>query len=843
MGKKLNKLYECVLIKFSNEFDKEYYLQNNPDIQKSSISPLKHFCNYGWKEGRNPSQEFDVSYYLSRYPDVKDSGMNPLLHYIRYGKKEGRRINEKGFVIKHYTLVEKVLFLLKDAKEKPFLVTKFIYELRQHGFRRTLAKTKFFLRKNLTVTEVLPGEDISQEREKIRVVPYYIDITRGKCIAEFGEDVSIGVHMYVDSMDGLKKLLQRLKLFRRFDLFLSVTESFETATLESMLKTEVQGIQKFIVKKVPSYLGAMGSLVTQYGKELLAYDNIIHLHTCKDDNLNLILDESGVQSGEIFALLQKNVKIVFAQESEGAIKDPTGWYGNQSRAKRFLQKYTDSNISEFPKIEFPQNGMFWAKSAALQTLLKLSLKSEEFEKDNNLNELLKQLILVFASSYEGESYVIYQGDTLRDYRYYEEQKDFSDAIVHDDIKVLSYYLGQFHPIPENDEWHGKGFTEWTNVRSAYPLYEGHYQQHIPHEDIGYYMLNNPDILRKQADMMKKSGVYGQIFYHYWFTGKLILEKPVQMLLEHKDIDMPFCFCWANENWTKRWDGNEAEILLGQEYSAKDARAFIQYLIPFFQDERYIKVDGRPMLYVYRPSSIPNEKEYVDIWKEECEKAGLKAPYVVAVLTRGAVNPKEHFMDAGVERILHDWTGGAVPDIKNTLKQYHSMTGSVLSYDEVAAFYESQMDEKKFTYFRSISPMWDNTARYKEGAILLDRPSPYRFQKWFEQLIVYTKKTLPQKERFLIVNAWNEWAEGAHLEPDTYHGYACLNAIGRALSNTPYAQLPNVGAEIPQNSKINIVISKRLKKELATRSSLPSAVRHRVCILTISPVSTVFFMAS
>ena len=166
-------------------------------------------------------------------------------------------------------------------------------------------------------------------------------------------------------------------------------------------------------------------------------------------------------------------------------------------------------------------------------------------------------------------YSIYANETLTDYMYYEDQRDYSKIIKHKNIKVLSYYLGQFHPIPENDEWHGKGFTEWTNVKRAYPLFKGHYQQHIPHTDLGYYILDNPEILKKQANMMKKAGVYGQIFYHYWFTGKLILEKPVQMLLKNKDIDMPFCFCWANENWTRRWDGEDDDVLLGQTYSKRN----------------------------------------------------------------------------------------------------------------------------------------------------------------------------------------------------------------------------------------------------------------------------------
>jgi len=396
-----------------------------------------------------------------------------------------------------------------------------------------------------------------------------------------------------------------------------------------------------------------------------------------------------------------------------------------------------------------------------------------------------------------------------DFRFYEEQNDYSKRIKHRSIKILSYYLPQFHPIPENDKWHGDGFTEWHKVRGANPLFYGHYQQHVPHEDIGYYLLDSPIILKKQADMMKKAGIFGQIFYHYWFTGKLILEKPAQMLLENKDIEMPFCFCWANENWTKKWDGNEKEILLGQDYSKEDAAKFIKYLIPFFKDERYIKISGRPVLFIYRSASFPNFKIYKEIWANECIKNGLPRPYLVATLTRGVTNPSNYNMDAAVERVLHDWTDGNVSETKNELVQYSVMNGSVLQYDSVADYYISKEENNPFVYFRSIVPNWDNTARYGENASLLYESTPGKFQSWLKYLINWSKIRLRENERFIIVNAWNEWAEGAHLEPDTKFGYAYLNSIGRALSDVDYDCSQLINVEIPENINIKITFSQEV----------------------------------
>lgn len=390
-----------------------------------------------------------------------------------------------------------------------------------------------------------------------------------------------------------------------------------------------------------------------------------------------------------------------------------------------------------------------------------------------------------------------------DYRYYEKQQDFTDRIDND-IKVLSYYLPQFHTTPENDEWHGEGFTEWTNTKKASPLFQGHYQPHAPHPDLGYYTLETSDAFYTQLELMKKSGVHGQIFYHYWFDGRLILEKPAKLLLANAEIDMPFCFCWANENWTRAWDGDERDILIEQKYSDDDANEFIKYLIPFFKDKRYISIDERPVIFIYRLASIPNFEEYKKRWALECTNAGLKEPYIVATLTRDTYDPRDHDVDAGVERVLHDWTKNEVSPIHNQLRFNNSFNGSVLSYDEVARHYSTSEHTSDYTYFRSIVPIWDNTARHDSKAYLVHGSNPYQFQKWLESLVSSTQKNLPNDKQFIIVNAWNEWAEGAHLEPDEMFGYSYLNSVGRALSHTPFAD--PVSNEQVKVSNVHITVS-------------------------------------
>lgn len=365
---------------------------------------------------------------------------------------------------------------------------------------------------------------------------------------------------------------------------------------------------------------------------------------------------------------------------------------------------------------------------------------------------------------------------------YEDKYDFTcKSRKNKDIKILSYYLPQFDTNPINDKYHGKGFTEWTNVASAEPLFNGHYQQHVPHKEIGYYHLNSVDVLKKQAEFMKKVGLFGQIFYHYWFSGKMILEKPAQMLLDNKDIDMPFCFCWANENWTKKWDGNVRETILEQVYSKEDAASFIQYLIPFFKDKRYITVDDHPVLFIYRVESIPNFiDDYLTVWIEECEKAGIKKPYLVATLIRGVTSPKPYKMDAAVERCPYDWGEVINTEITNQMDYYESPASRVFDYKRIVEHCLNLKYSGEFPVYKSAFTNWDNTARYKEKAFIVHESSPRDFQKWVKQLISYSHTNLPENQRFIVINAWNEWAEGAHLEPDEKYGFAYLNSIGREL---------------------------------------------------------------
>lgn len=849
----------------SELFDADYYLSTYEDVRAAGINPLQHYIEQGWREGRDPSAGFSTKAYLDNYPDVRLRRINPLIHYLRHGYYEGRSIYDiKG---RNYHLSRKVgrhrlaIQLLNLVAQQPQLLSRFVREARRGGLRHALAIAVRKLKlsqKRLALNQVSKplGDAALTEYEVLKVVPYYLDPYLSEVPTTAPGMVAVHLHLSGEQLSG--HWLSYLKNVPvEFDLFISRSSGDSSKFDDRALRAAVPLLRKLVVEVVPGQVGAIAALIAQFGIRLKAYDVLAHFHdeagsVENDDGSGVrerleLLCGSPANVGQILQLLGGDAKVVYPVDTrpESAIYHQAGWTDAGNVIVTALEKYREIDATTFPSAQFPRVGLFWARVGTISDLLQLPLQFEHFASSEDavagdlLSRSLERLVLVHTTTSEGRNYQLEAPQISHEPReYYEPQVDYSASITHDTIKVLAYYLPQFHPTPENDEWHGTGFTEWYKVRSANPLFHGHYQQHVPHEDIGYYHLDGPDKLQQQAEMMKKSGVHGLIFYHYWFTGRMILEKPAQMLLDNPQINMPFSFCWANENWTRRWDGNEAEILLGQIYSKEDARGFIRYLIPFFKDERYIKVDGRPMLHVYRPSSIEHIDEYLAVWREECEREGLKAPYMVATLTRGATNPQDHGMDSAVERVLHDWTADAVQDTRSQLRPYWPLEGNIINYPEVADHYMGQDLGKDFTLFRSLVPTWDNTARYGNRAYVLNNFTTEKFQSWFEFLVDYSEQNLPEDRRYVVVNAWNEWAEGAHLEPDTRFGYGYLNSIGRALSGQPFSATAD--CVLPADLKLNVVLTPeaeaRLEAEPESRrkflACLANSDAFKVCSVSV-----------
>jgi hypothetical protein len=358
------------------------------------------------------------------------------------------------------------------------------------------------------------------------------------------------------------------------------------------------------------------------------------------------------------------------------------------------------------------------------------------------------------------------------------------------VRPIAFYLPQYHPIPENDSWWGEGFTEWTNVSKARPRFSKHYQPHVP-ADLGFYDLRLPEARQAQADLAREYGIYGFCYYSYWFNGKRLLSRPFDEVLASGEPDFPFCLCWANENWTRVWNGLDKDILIEQSYSEEDDRQHIRWLANAFRDKRYIKVGDRPLFLVYRARSIPDPVKTTSIWRDEARKLGFKELYLCRVesFAEEREPPACLGFDASVE-FQPDWSSfpALTPPLRRS-RVWRRLTrwglsskvyeqNDVYSYKRVANLMRRR-DVPPYKRFPGVTPGWDNTPRREHGAIILKGSTPKLYCRWLKATLRRFEPYGPG-ENLVFINAWNEWAEGNHLEPDKRWGRAYLEATRRAL---------------------------------------------------------------
>jgi hypothetical protein len=341
-------------------------------------------------------------------------------------------------------------------------------------------------------------------------------------------------------------------------------------------------------------------------------------------------------------------------------------------------------------------------------------------------------------------------------------------------KALAFYLPQYHPIPENDEWWGKGFTEWRNVTKARPLFPGHYQPHVPGE-LGYYDLRVPEVRAAQANLAREHGVHGFVYYHYWFHGRRLLERPFEDVLSSGEPDFPFALCWANEEWTRGWDAQTGHVLVRQEFSEEDDRAHIRDLLRAFKDPRYITIDGRPLLLIYRPTLLPDLARTSEVWRQEVRAAGFPDLYLCWVESWGAPpggkGPGAFGLDASVG--FMPLQGSQVHAPLESLRGHR-----VLDYQSAAEAEMLQL-ERPWKRFPTVMVTWDNTSRRARGATIYQGATPARYEHWLRVTAESLADERPE-ENYLFILAWNEWAEGNHLEPDQRYGRAFLEATRSVL---------------------------------------------------------------
>ena len=349
--------------------------------------------------------------------------------------------------------------------------------------------------------------------------------------------------------------------------------------------------------------------------------------------------------------------------------------------------------------------------------------------------------------------------------------------------LVAFYLPQFHPIPENDEWWGKGFTEWRNVARALPQFEGHAQPRLP-GDLGYYDLRNPQTMRDQAALAREYGIGAFCFYFYWFSGKTLLDTPLELWLQDRSIDLPFCLCWANESWSRRWDGRADDVLIELHHDEADDLDFIAHVSRYLRDPRYLRTDGKPLLLVYRPGLLPNARATAERWRAWCRDNGIGEIAIAYVQGFERPDPRNIGFDAAVEFPPNLATPANITGNQRLINP--GFSGQVLDWRELAADYR-QRPLPAYRLFPGVNCSWDNEPRRPGCGRTYLHASPRGYRDWLRDTIVLRLASVPASDRLVFINAWNEWAEGAVLEPDRRLGHAWLQATRSALQHA--ADLP------------------------------------------------------
>ena len=357
-------------------------------------------------------------------------------------------------------------------------------------------------------------------------------------------------------------------------------------------------------------------------------------------------------------------------------------------------------------------------------------------------------------------------------------------------RAIAFYLPQFHPIPENDEWWGKGFTEWTNTAKARPMFPGHYQPHIP-ADLGFYDLRVPETRAAQAAMAREYGIEGFCYYHYWFAGRRVLQRPLDEVVASGEPDFPFCVCWANETWSGIWHGAPKRILIEQTYPGDaDHHAHFAFLLPSFRDRRYIRVDGKPLFVVYRPLKLPDPAAFVRTWHTMAEDAGLGGLHIVGWST----NPNDSaVVEAGLDGAIRgpdfkrrDWLRGWNDPVARVRQSVQSRLGRPHTYAFADLAAQNRPLREDGPAYPCIVHAWDNTPRSGREGVVYVNPDPKLFHGLLHAAVDAVADK-PPGERLVFLKSWNEWAEGNHLEPDLRYGTAYLDVVRSVLQDGPVAR--------------------------------------------------------
>ena len=720
-------------MKRSGLFDRQFYLSTNPALHWLFRKfPERHFAQLGERLGLWPNPDFSPAAYLRHNPDLAALPMPPFRHFVNYGRHEGRLTKEVPQDI--------VVSGIATPKLRPVAGPKAAHAV---------------------VVHVYYPEVWEEFAETLRRVPF------------------------------------------DFDLYVTLTwRGAESVALQAGIEAAFPGARVVPLRNHGRDIFPFLHLVNSGWLD--GYQAVCKLHTKKsphrtdgeDWRRHLV---GGILEGEGLELRLKR----FKADPEAAFWVADGqhftggeWWGANYQTVASVLRRVEIGCDP-GHLSFPAGSIYWMKPLMVDMIRALNLTEDLFEPESGQTDGTLAHAIERALGYlaEAAGMRIVQATQLDDAR--------PPAPADRPNFVSAFYLPQFHPVPENDAWWGKGFTEWTSVTRARPQFSGHVQPYMP-ADLGFYDLRATEVMGQQAALARTAGIDAFCVYHYWFDGKRMLEAPVDRLMQRPDVDFPFYLCWANEAWRRNWDGLSGEVLLDQPYAPGFERALAESLVPYFNDPRYQRPDGmRPRFMIYRPEDMPEPAKNIARLRRAWRELG------VGDVELGAVRfhvPGDHpvaadVFDFWVEMPPH----GVVGEDEYLLggPQGNRMPADVPPNFEGLIYDYRRLPERTTSaaYLRGLPyntiagamPSWDNTARRGTKAHIAWGANPATFERWLRTICA---KRLPRSYRGeLFLNAWNEWAEKAVLEPSALHGRANLDALSRVIGRETVAQVQGVTPRI------------------------------------------------
>lgn len=588
--------------------------------------------------------------------------------------------------------------------------------------------------------------------------------------------IAVLFHLYYEDLwEEISEYIDNIPV--EFDLYVNLVEGHSEHIFEK-IKARYPGC-KITVSKNLGY--DMGGLINALNSvDLRKYDLICKIHTKKADYRHdgsiwrLKLLDSILGSRERVS----NILKTFKSNKNVGIIGSNDFINRDSMGSNLLFYNDFCEKLGIPlrkrNLNFVAGSIFWCRPKIIEELKKLKLKIEDFEEPNSLDgQKAHALERIFGAISNKLGYSVNGIEST--YRFKNQSVSLHKNDRIDDVKPICFYLPQYHVIPENEVWWGKGFTEWDNVKKGRPLFENHYQPRLP-GNLGYYNLDDSEVIAKQIRLAKENGIYGFCYYYYWFDGKKLLNKPIERMLENKKLDFPFCICWANENWTRAWDGKEDEILMKQTFSKEDCKNFIEEMSKYFLDPRYITINEKPLLVLYRIDNVPYPKKFIKFLREAALNMGFEI-HISLVQSFSKENPKKYGIDSAIEfPPSKPVIGSSKKKVSNLNKDFK---GEIFDYNHVFQKF-SQRRKEDYTLFFGTTPGWDNTARRDNKSVILINSGPDNYKRWLEHAIVKTKNYYLGDERLIFINAWNEWGEGCYLEPDAKYGDNYLKVTREVL---------------------------------------------------------------